>query len=327
MPCSQTTLVHMIAGGVGGTSGAIVTCPLDVLKTRQQSSIANYSLRTITAGANAIQSSNFQVSYSHAGLHLQSTATKVQPGILQCLRQIVQEEGVRALFKGLAPNLVGVTPSRAIYFSVYAKTKKALKSCGLLHKDSKLVPLFAGAAAGFSSNTVTCPVWVLKTRLQLDKRKGGSSLRDTIARLYRTEGLKGFYRGLLISYVGIAETSIHFVLYEHLKMKLRPCDDQDDETGKCLGDFAQFIVAASASKIVSCTAMYPHEVVRTRLRQPAVNGIKKYHSIVQTLRLVAAEEGIRGLYGGLGTQIARQIPNSATMFVMYEFVVSFLCNS
>ena len=34
-------------------------------------------------------------------------------------RQIVQEEGVRALFKGLAPHLVGVTPSRLVYIYLF----------------------------------------------------------------------------------------------------------------------------------------------------------------------------------------------------------------
>ena len=151
-------------------------------------------------------------------------------------------------------------------------------------------------------------------------------MRDCIRNLYQTEGLRGFYRGLLVSYVGIAETSIHFLLYEQMKSYLRPCGTDSEDTGKCLGDFAQFMVAASLSKIVSCTVMYPHEVVRTRLRQPSLNGVKKYTSLLQTLRLVALEEGIRGLYGGLTTQIVRQIPNSAAMFVTYELVVSFLCN-
>lgn len=111
-----------------------------------------------------------------------------------------------------------------------------------------------------------------------------------------------------------------------MKAFLRPCGSDSDESGKCFGDFAQFMVAASLSKIISCTLMYPHEVVRTRLRQPAVDGIKKYKSLLQTLRFVAVEEGLQGLYGGLSTQVLRQIPNTAAMFVTYELVVSFLCN-
>ena len=151
-------------------------------------------------------------------------------------------------------------------------------------------------------------------------------MRDCITKLYQTEGIRGFYRGLLVSYVGIAETSIHFLLYEQMKTFLRPCGKETDERGVCLGDFAQFMVAASFSKIISVTLMYPHEVVRTRLRQPMVDGVKKYRSLLQTLHCIALEEGVKGLYGGLSTQVIRQIPNTAAMFVTYEIVVSFLCS-
>lgn len=48
--------------------------------------------------------------------------------ILQCLRLIVQTEGSRALFKGLGPNIVGVAPSRAIYFCAYSQTKTFLNN-------------------------------------------------------------------------------------------------------------------------------------------------------------------------------------------------------
>ena len=47
-------------------------------------------------------------------------------------------------------NLISQILCRAIYFSVYAKTKKNLRTSGIVHKDSKLVPLCAGAAAGKS---------------------------------------------------------------------------------------------------------------------------------------------------------------------------------
>lgn len=49
---------------------------------------------------------------------------------MQCLRHIVETEGVRALFKGLGPNIVGVAPSRAIYFCAYSQTKNALNTQG-----------------------------------------------------------------------------------------------------------------------------------------------------------------------------------------------------
>ncbi len=47
----------------------------------------------------------------------------------------------------------------------------------------------------------------------------------------------------------------------------------------------------------------------------------KYNGFWQTLRLVAAEEGVAGMYRGLTTQLVRQIPNTAIMMSTYELVV------
>lgn len=62
------------------------------------------------------------------------------------------------------------------------------------------------------------------------------------------------------------------------------------------------------------------EVARTRLRQEG----NKYRKFFQTLILVWQEEGKRGLYRGLGTQLVRQIPNTAIMMATYELVVYLL---
>ena len=46
-----------------------------------------------------------------------------------------------------------------------------------------------------------------------------------------------------------------------------------------------------------------------------------YRSFWQTLAIVAREEGRRGLYRGLTTQLIRQIPNTAVMMATYELTV------
>ena len=67
----------------------------------------------------------------------------------------------------------------------------------------------------------------------------------------------------------------------------------------------------------------PHslQVLRTRLRQPRVNGVVKYHSLVQTLRLIVAEEGARTLYSGLSAHLMRTVPNAAVMYSIYEGLI------
>lgn len=63
-------------------------------------------------------------------------------------RYIVETEGARALFKGLGPNLVGVAPSRAVYFATYSNSKSFL--LGVLPPDLpvSLAHIISAASAG-----------------------------------------------------------------------------------------------------------------------------------------------------------------------------------
>lgn len=173
---------------------------------------------------------------------ISSTANRVS--IIQCLRLIVQTEGPRALFKGLGPNIVGVAPSRAIYFCAYSQTKAFLNKlqwvvlftlCFFKQSfynislcfyrnfptDSPIVHIISASCAGFSAATCTNPIWFIKTRLQLDfDAKHKMTVRQCIQRIYKKSGFLGFYKGISASYFGISETVIHFVIYEALKAKL-----------------------------------------------------------------------------------------------------------
>jgi solute carrier family 25 protein 33/36 len=73
--------------------------------------------------------------------------------------------------------------------------------------------------------------------------------------------------------------------------------------------------------VAACVA-YPHEVIRTRLREPIPeNGIVKYTGLWQTLKLVAREEGMASLYGGMSAHLMRVVPNAAIMFFCYEAIL------
>ena len=66
---------------------------------------------------------------------------------------------------------------------------------------------------------------------------------------------------------------------------------------------------------------YPHEVVRTRLRQTPQNGVRKYVGLWQTASLIYKEEGMAALYGGMTAHLMRVVPNAAILFFCYELVV------
>lgn len=80
---------------------------------------------------------------------------------------------------------------------------------------------------------------------------------------------------------------------------------------------------SAASKLVAAAASYPHEVLRTRMREQVAGagGSLKYSGIVQATRLIMAEEGLRGLYGGMGVHLLRTVPNAAILLLVVETMV------
>ncbi|XP_076000844.1 solute carrier family 25 member 36-A-like [Genypterus blacodes] len=306
----RDTLVHLFAGGCGGTVGAILTCPLEVVKTRLQSS-------AITLYISEVQLST---------VNGPSVARVAAPGPLHTLKMILEREGPRSLFRGLGPNLVGVAPSRAIYFAAYSTAKEKLNA--VLEPDSVQVHMMSAGMAGFTAITATNPIWLIKTRLQLDARSRGErrmNAFECVRRVYQMDGLRGFYRGMSASYAGISETVIHFVIYESIKRKLQEAKaqasmDDEEESVKNASDFVGMMLAAATSKTCATSIAYPHEVIRTRLREEG----SKYRSFFQTLLTVPREEGYQALYRGLTTHLVRQIPNTAIMMCTYEVVVYLL---
>ena len=293
--------LNLAAGAIAGSAGVLITCPLDVVQTRLQSSLLVPShVTTSMSGGGSIA-----MSKSRLGLQLFSY-----------LRYVVHSEGKRGLCKGLLPNLVGIAPSRATYFAVYNKSKSLYGSHLSLYSAS-LTHLLSALTASWTVSTLTNPLWFIKTRLQLDLTACGQRkpLFRVIGDVYRGEGIRGFYRGLSASYIGASETMIFFVLYEKLKSTLL-----EDHSFSKASQTVDMMVASFASKMVATISVYPHEVARTRLREQKTGGV--YNGFIQTLRKVYIEEGWRGLYGGMGAHLTRQVPNTVVMFLVFETIMS-----
>lgn len=314
---SPPFLITFMAGGIGGIVGATITCPLEVVKTRLQSSIHHATII------------NNGITYDGV-LGLRTIAHHIQ-GTMGVLRSIYINEGLSALWKGMGATMIGVVPARAIHFSSYQYGKKILTNTngeGIigLKEGSSLLHLSSAAIAGIITATLTNPIWVVKTRMQLQslskvKNSNINAINSNIP-LYRNsldcaisilkkDGVKGLYRGMTASYVGVSEGIIQWVLYEKIKKKMGEYRGRKDLK------WIDYFGIAAITKMVAAIACYPHEVVRTRLREEN----KRYKGFSNTFLRILREEGAGALYGGMTAHLLRVIPNSAIMFFCYEFIL------
>lgn len=309
-------------------AAATLTSPLDVLKTRLQSTFYQSELAARRT-AKGIPPPHQLPFIRAAWLHISETG--------QILAQIPKVEGWRALFKGLGPNLVGVVPARAINFWAYGNGKRIYANQFFEGRDVAGAHLLAAATAGIITGTATNPIWLVKTRLQLDKQNAGPggmgrqyrNAWDCVVKTVRHEGIKGLYRGLTASYLGVSESTLQWMLYEQAKKSLarrhallnesRRIPNAWDKTVEWTGK----LTAAGGAKFVAALITYPHEVVRTRLRQAPVDasGRVKYTGLWSCFTTVAKEEGMASLYGGLVPHMLRVVPSAAIMFGVYEAVL------
>jgi len=316
----------MMAGAGGGLVASIATCPLDVVKTKLQA-------QRIVHG---------QVGYL---------------GPLSTVKTILHENGLRGLYRGLGPTILGYLPTWAIYFAVYDGIKSYLGAAAgyqttsvprersiypaaqvkgyqpLMREHSWGLYIMSAMTAGAASTICTNPLWVIKTRFMT---QGPGEVRykhtlDAAWTIYRTEGVAAFYRGLLPSLLGILHVAVQFPLYEQLKIMARGDSDKPLSSESIL-------MCTAISKMTASIATYPHEVIRTRLqtqRRPLADDmssdgmIKRYPrgGVLYTTRKLIAKEGWAALYKGLSVNLLRTVPNSAVTMLTYELLMRHLADA
>lgn len=248
-------------------AAATLTAPLDVLKTRLQSDFYQAQLHQ-TRLAKGISPHAHLSPFRSGLLHFRET--------FQILGAVNRVEGWRALFKGLGPTLIGVVPARSINFFVVGNGKRIIAEKGNNSVESSWVVLCAAAIGGIVTSTVTNPIWLIKTRLQLDKtvveKTGGIAARryknswDCIKQVVRQEGVRGLYKGMSASYLGVSESTVQWVLYEQMKKSLARRQERISLSGRTrtawdnVAEVASNMGAAGSAKLVATVATYPHEV-------------------------------------------------------------------
>jgi solute carrier family 25 (mitochondrial folate transporter), member 32 len=285
-------LTDWMSGLVSGFVSVTVCAPLDLARTRQM-------LIATTP--------KFESQYN---------------GFFNTLSQIYRQEGIRGLYSGYSVTAMSVPIFNSLYFSIFYHSSAYFKQNVFGESNRGVSNIVSAVFTGFICNTLTNPLWVVRTRIQSqylhdqpDKYKG---LFSGMWKIYREEGFRALYKGLFASYVGLSHPAILYPVYEKIKEVLVQYKGKTN----ALDHFFASLLA----KILAMVSTYPHVVIRTRLqdlRSPKL-GVDKAPTEWQAARIIVREtmkkEGIRGLFSGLRFDLVRCLPANSIIFVVFEFV-------
>ncbi|KAM3380506.1 calcium-dependent mitochondrial ATP-magnesium/phosphate carrier protein 2 [Capsicum galapagoense] len=172
--------------------------------------------------------------------------------------------------------------------------------------------LIAGGVAGATSRTVTAPLDLLKVILQVQTAR--VSLGSTVREIWKDGGILRFFRGNGLNVMKVApESAIKFYSYEMLKNVIARTKGEEQ------GDIGASgrLVAGGMAGAVAQTAIYPMDLVKTRLQTHVSEG-GKVPSLGKLSKEIWIKEGPRAFYKGLVPSLLGIIPYAGIDLAAYE---------
>ncbi|XP_075681592.1 mitochondrial coenzyme A transporter SLC25A42 isoform X2 [Rhinoderma darwinii] len=185
-----TPIPRLLAGSLAGTTAAMLTYPLDLVRAR-----------------------------------MAVTPKEMYSNIFQVFIRMSKEEGLKTLYRGFNPTILGVIPYAGISFFTYETLKK-------LHAEQSGRPqpypferLLFGACAGLLGQSASYPLDVVRRRMQTAGVTGHtySSILGTMQEVVAEEGfIRGLYKGLSMNWVkGPVAVGISFTTFDLTQILLK----------------------------------------------------------------------------------------------------------
>ena len=294
----------LICGGIAGAASRTVTSPLDVVKIL-------FQVQSVPIKAGAAD--------PHAMSTARSAATggrTVYTGFFSAFSTIYKEEGLRGFWKGNAVACLRLFPYSAVKFYVFDELKPLF-----LNREGRLDPnmsVMCGATAGIVATMAVYPLDLVKTRLTVQNEghaeKAYHGVLDCMAKIYKTEGFRGWYKGAYTSVIGVIPfEGGTFMFYEILK-------NLGEGDKKRLSPFQNFMNGCLGAAFAQ-TFSYPFDLVRKRLQaQSKAKGMlgEQYTGMMDCFGKIVKQEGFFGLYKGTVANLAKVAPYAGIMFATWE---------
>lgn len=233
-------------------------------------------------------------------------------GILECMARTFKNEGILPFWRGNMANCIRYFPTQALNFAFKDKVRAMFverPSDSYFIKFSKNIG--AGGIAGAMSLCFVYSLDFCFTRLANDALSSGKAggqrqfngMFDVYAKTIKSDGIRGLYRGFVISCVGIiVYRGCFFGFYDSLKPIM-------------LGDNAGLVVSFMLGYVVTIGSelmAYPIDTVRRRMMMTSGEKVK-YRGSLDCAMQIVKNEGPMALMRGAGANMVRGVAGAGVL--------------
>uniref|UniRef100_A0A2K5ZLX1 Mitochondrial coenzyme A transporter SLC25A42 n=2 Tax=Cercopithecinae TaxID=9528 RepID=A0A2K5ZLX1_MANLE len=181
---------RLFAGALAGTTAASLTYPLDLVRAR-----------------------------------MAVTPKEMYSNIFHVFIRISREEGLKTLYHGFMPTVLGVIPYAGLSFFTYETLKSLHREYSGRRQPYPFERMIFGACAGLIGQSASYPLDVVRRRMQTAGVTGypRASIACTLRTIVREEGaVRGLYKGLSMNWVkGPIAVGISFTTFDLMQILLR----------------------------------------------------------------------------------------------------------
>jgi solute carrier family 25 (mitochondrial phosphate transporter), member 23/24/25/41 len=267
--------VNIILGGIAGSVSRTATAPLELYKMQRQNPYIKHTT----------------------------------------LREVIQYEGVRGLWKGNLVNIYRIFPQMSINYYIYNYVK-SMKSVQIYSKENpSKAHLFSGTIGGIISTICVYPLDTVRSRLSLQTN---NQYYDGIFDTFRKMTTRELYSGLSVGLMGFVPfNALNFVFYNLVKNKLTRCENSAFSSTNIL----THLLSGGLAGVLSVTITYPTDVIRRRLHLQGFDDVVPvFNNTRECIRHIFFTEGFSGFYSGLFACYLKLFPAVGIQFSIMEYL-------
>ena len=145
-------------------------------------------------------------------------------GVFGNIQEIRRNKGFRSMYKGLGTTIFGILPYAGLKFFFFEYFRKKWNHFREKKQSGTLDNLVFGGLASCLAVSITYPTDVMRRKRQAQiimSETMGLSYMDLVRKTFAKDGLKGFYKGLAVTYYKVIPSSaLAFAINESLKKSI-----------------------------------------------------------------------------------------------------------